>query len=262
MRGYLNYLFKDYRLLTFDEIDSTNSEAVRIAKKGINGNYVILAKRQTKGRGRNNKYWHSEEGNIYFSLLLNTNITVEMQPQLSLVTGLAVYNSIKFFAKKMFTRLNCKLKWPNDLLIGNKKLSGILLESIKTPITKDINSKCNLGNLLIIGVGINIIKSPAIIDRETTSLLEEGIIIDDPKRLLLVFLNYFDLLFTEWQNNGFLSLKNTWLKRAYKLNHSVMINGENKINGIFCGIDNMGRMQVKLPKGEIITLTEAEIIYE
>jgi BirA family biotin operon repressor/biotin-[acetyl-CoA-carboxylase] ligase len=256
------YWFKDYRLLAFDEIDSTNSEAIRIAKSGMTGNYVILAKKQTAGRGRNNKHWHSDNGNLYCSLLLDTNIAVEMQPQLSLLTGLAVYNSVKFFATKLFPKLDCKLKWPNDVLLGSKKLSGILLESINIPSTRDLSSQSNEANFLIIGVGINVTMSPMNIDRETTNLLQEGIVINDLDRLLFIFMNYFDLLFTKWQNAGFLSFKDDWLKKAYKLNQQVVINGENKMSGIFHGIDNIGRFQVKLPTGGIITLSEAEIIYE
>ena len=252
------YWFKHYNLLTFDEIDSTNSEAMRLAKTGISGNYIILASLQTSGRGRNGKHWHSDNGNIYFSLLLDVDIPIEIQPQLSLITGLAVYDTIKFFAKKLFSNLDCKLKWPNDILIGNKKLSGILLESVNV-LTKENKIQ---KRYLIIGVGINITTSPVNIDKETTSLLKEGIIIKDSKQLLFIFMNSFEEYHTIWQNNGFVSLREVWLKRVYKLNHQITINNENhKISGIFHGIDINGNFQVKLKSGEIVALNEAEIMY-
>ena len=253
------YWFKNYNLLTFDELDSTNSEAIRLAKTGIVGNHIILAKRQTAGRGRNNKYWHSDDGNLYFSLLLDVEAPIEIQPQLSLVTGLAVYNSIKFFAKTEFVNLDCKLKWPNDVLIGDKKLSGILLESINVPTHKNSVVK----KYLIIGVGINVATNPMNIGRETTSLLEEGIIIKDLMEVLLVFMNYFEEFVAIWKEEGFISLRNDWLRIAYKLNNPVTIcNGSDKISGIFHDIDNMGRFRVLLKSGDIITLSESEIIYE
>jgi len=247
--------FRNYKLLNLDEIDSTNSEAIRLAKTGIMGNHIILAKRQTSGRGRNNKYWHSCDGNLYFSLLLDIDAQTSNEPQLSIVTGLAVYETIKFVAKKSFAKLDCKLKWPNDILIGDKKLSGILLESINVITNKPKLQK----KYLIIGVGINVITNPTDIHRECTNLLKEGIIIKDLQQLLFIFMNYFEKYFIKWHDADFSSIRKSWLEKAYKLNHPVIID---KISGTFVGIDFAGRLNVKLESGKVLTLSEAEVIYK
>lgn len=84
-----------YKLIFFDEIDSTNSEAIRFAKKDKpNMEYVILAKTQTKARGRSGKNWQSSGGNLHASLLIKPSKELELLPQLSFITGLAVYNTL------------------------------------------------------------------------------------------------------------------------------------------------------------------------
>ena len=80
-------------------------------------------------------HWHSDHGNLYFNILLGHNMSIEMQPQL-LTTNLVVYCNINCFSSKLFSKLDCKLKWFNDMLICNETLSGIIFESVNLQINK------------------------------------------------------------------------------------------------------------------------------
>jgi BirA family biotin operon repressor/biotin-[acetyl-CoA-carboxylase] ligase len=112
--------------------------------KGISNKTVIIADRQIEGRGRTGKIWVSPEGNFYASLVVGQVTDISKLTELTFVTALAVGDTLLSF----ISYSNVQYKWPNDILIDVKKISGILLEK-----------RSNL-NLLIIGIGINIISVP------------------------------------------------------------------------------------------------------
>ena len=226
-----------YKLLVFDEIDSTNSEAIRIAQTSCpQENYVLLAKQQAQGRGRTTKTWYSSRGNLHSTILLYHHIDSQYISQLSFVTAVAVHSTITALASKKIN--NITLKWPNDVLINNKKVSGILIESIK--------------NYLIIGVGINIIVSPVNVDQEITNLSAEGINILSPEEILEIYITNFEKYFNIWKNQGFNKIKQYWLKRSYKLGEKITINdGNTKVTGAFMGLEIDGAIKLQLPSGEI-----------
>ncbi|MFY9589908.1 biotin--[acetyl-CoA-carboxylase] ligase [Rickettsia endosymbiont of Halotydeus destructor] len=279
----------NYKLLIFDEIDSTNLEAIRIAKTNPSLNYAILAKTQTQGRTRNGKKWQSLPGNLHASLLLKPNKELTLFPQLSFVTGLAVYDTInaliiskpysndlenwnvkqgvstrsvvklreyanpsKFYEANSSKQKSIKLKWPNDILINDKKISGILLESLTV----------SNNNYLIIGVGINIIDNPVNIDQLTTSFSAENMTIHEPTTLLDIFIVNFEKYYQIWEQKGFTEIRKAWLEKAYKLHESVTINdGNTPVNGIFKGIDELGRIIIQLPSKKISHFVAGELSF-
>ncbi|WP_341756857.1 MULTISPECIES: biotin--[acetyl-CoA-carboxylase] ligase [unclassified Candidatus Tisiphia] len=237
-----------YNLLIFDEIDSTSSEAIRMAKTCPDKNYVILAKNQTKSRGRNSRIWHSSLGNLHVSILLNHQINLAYVPQLSFVMAIVVYKTINSLTTS--SRNSIKLKWPNDILINDKKVSGILLESISI----------NNNNYLIIGIGINIKKSPVNIDQLATNLSYENIEVKDTEYLLDILMINFEKYFSRWKEQGFSKIRQYWLKHAYKLGKMVSVNdGNAKISGIFKDIDEYGGIRIQLEDGKVVTLLSPEI---
>ncbi|WP_342271400.1 biotin--[acetyl-CoA-carboxylase] ligase [Candidatus Tisiphia endosymbiont of Parasteatoda lunata] len=242
---------KKYNLLIFDEIDSTSCEAVRMAKTCPDGSYVILAKNQTKSRGRNSKIWHSSLGNLHVSILLNHKINLSYIPQLSFVMAIVVYKTINSLSVR--SENSIKLKWPNDVLINDKKVSGILLESISI----------NDNNYLIIGVGINVKGSPLNIDQLATNLSDENIEVKDLEYLLELLMINFEKYFSRWKQEGFSKIRQYWLKRAYKLGKMVTVNdGNTKISGIFKDIDENGSIRIQLASGQDYCVNYAtEIIY-
>ncbi|MCC8397882.1 MAG: biotin--[acetyl-CoA-carboxylase] ligase [Rickettsia endosymbiont of Labidopullus appendiculatus] len=240
---------KKYKLLVFDEIDSTSSEAIRMAKACSDGNYVILAKNQTKSHGRNSRIWHSSLGNLHVSILLNHKINLSYIPQLSFVMAIVVYKTINSLTASSGNSI--KLKWPNDILINDKKVSGVLLESISI----------NNNNYLIISIGVNIKESPVNIDQLATNLSDENIEVKDPEYLLDILMINFEKYFSRWKEQGFSKIRQYWLKNAYKLGEIVSINdGNTKISGIFKDIDENGSIRIQLDDGKIVTSLSSEIL--
>ncbi|XVN42995.1 MAG: biotin--[acetyl-CoA-carboxylase] ligase [Candidatus Rickettsia vulgarisii] len=232
-----------YKLVVFGEVDSTRLEAMRIAKTNPNQNYIILAKTQTNGRGRHGRSWQSISGNLHINILLKHNIDLNYLSQLSLVTAIAVYKTISSLPSK--SKNNIKLKWPNDLLINNKKVSGMILGTV--------NNDAN--QYLSIGIGINIIDNPTNIDQVTTNLIDENIEVPDVESLLNLLMINFNKYFSLWKAKGFSKIRQFWLKRAYKLKERITANyGNVKVTGIFTGIDDNGGMQILLDSGKVATL--------
>lgn len=245
---YLQWL-KKYHLLIFDEIDSTNSEAMRLAKSCVEGDFIIWAKTQTHGRGTNGRKWYSGYGNLHLSILLDRNIEISKQPQISFVSGLALYDTVYKIARNTSSQHMIHLKWPNDVMLNCKKLSGILLES------------CTIGDkkYLIVGIGVNISSSPNNIDQDSTNLLSEVIRTTDDQVLNLL-LGYFDKYFKLWQERGFIFLRQQWIKKAYKIHEVVTINnGASRISGIFQDIDVLGNICIKSAGGQIIKMNSGSL---
>jgi len=127
----------------YDSIDSTNAEALRLVGKGVVAPFVVVAERQTAGRGRRGRQWVSPFAeNIYYSLLLRIDGGMRQLEGLSLVVGLAVLQALRELGIA-----GAGLKWPNDVLVDNKKIAGILLELVGDPA--DV---CHV----VLGVGINV----------------------------------------------------------------------------------------------------------
>lgn len=262
-----------FKLIVFDEIDSTSSEAMRTAKMGIvDSNYAVLAKSQTKARGRSGKNWQSRVGNLHVSLLIKPNKELELLPQLSFVAALAVYDcmssrSSPTGSSKPTTNdaVSCfldpvrglrddivQLKWPNDVLVNGRKIAGILLESVKV----------ENNYYLIIGIGINITYHPDNIDQPTTSLISENLPPIEPQALLEKLIESFEKYYQIWHNNGFSFIRKKWLEHAYKLHENISIKYQNDIvTGLFKDIDSTGRIILQLPSKKIISFSTVELFF-
>ena len=112
-----------WRHLKLDDVGSTNAEAMQLAGEGDNGRIWVTAKSQSAGRARRGRSWDSEPGNLYASLLLVEPAPVEQMATLPLVVSLALHTAVVEACPELSERL--KIKWPNDLLLDGKKLSGI-----------------------------------------------------------------------------------------------------------------------------------------
>lgn len=244
---------KTYNLLIFDEIDSTNSEAIRLAKARVSGDFIIWAENQTAGRGQYGRSWESGAGNLHMSFLLNRNIHITLQPQLSFVTAVALHDTISHFAKESAVNLNIGLKWPNDVLINGDKVAGILLESLRA----------HDRNYLIVGVGVNIASTPESVTKPVTSLVAGGIKVQESSYFLDVFVNYFDKHFLQWERYGFIKTRKLWLSRAVNINQAITVdNGIDRISGIFKDIDLNGNMKVELASGQVCSFGAGDVLFE
>ena len=127
----------------FDSTDSTNTRAKRLAEDGAVHGTLVVADEQTGGRGRRGRVWESQKGvSIYMSLVLKPEIEPNHASMLTLITAMAVAGGIE-----KTTGLECKIKWPNDIVIHRKKVCGILTE---------MSTQMDYINYIVIGIGINV----------------------------------------------------------------------------------------------------------
>jgi len=141
----------------FKSVNSTNDLAIRIIKKTNNRSGIVIAEKQNKGRGQYGRTWSSYKGNLFVSIFFSIdNINLSLK-ELTKINCFLVKRLLSYFYKGKIT-----IKKPNDLLISRKKISGILQETL---------SKSG-ETFIIVGVGINLIKSPNIKDYPTTNLLD------------------------------------------------------------------------------------------
>ena len=154
----------------FKRVNSTNDLAIRIIKNSKNKSGIVIAETQKKGRGRYGKKWTSYKGNLFVSIFFTLdkiNLSLE---QITKINCLLIKKLLSFYYKKKIT-----IKKPNDIMINKKKISGILQEKL---------TNCNQ-TFIIIGIGINLIKSPSISNYPTTNFLElTNIKIDRNKAIL------------------------------------------------------------------------------
>lgn len=175
----------------YEEIDSTNLEAKRLSEQGAENGSVIVADRQTEGRGRRGRIWESSnDGNLYFSLLLKPDFEVQKSSMLTLVMALA---ALKACEKVSDTKL--QIKWPNDIVAGGKKLVGILTE---------LNLLPEGGYQVIVGVGINVVKQdfPEAIAEIAVSLEEASGKVIAKEDLLKEILAGFEELYLQFCKDG------------------------------------------------------------
>lgn len=245
---------KNYNLLIFDQIDSTNNEALRLAKAKVIGDFVIVARKQTAGKGQKGRKWESIPGNLHASLLLQSELDLNRLKELSFLTAVVLHKTVSDFVKKLNApKIDIKLKWPNDVLIDGKKLAGILLES----------ARINDINYVIIGVGVNTHFVPKINNTPVTSLLNEGMILRDSGDFLNQFIINFYSRFKKWQSeNSFAPIKKEWQKNAYNLNEIITLDdGVQKISGIFTGIDKEGAICIKINDEQVRKFSAGDLGY-
>jgi BirA family biotin operon repressor/biotin-[acetyl-CoA-carboxylase] ligase len=144
------------KILHYKSLQSTNTTAYRLAQQSALEWTVVVADVQTKGRGRGRKKWESPKGGLWFSILLRPNVPGPTLPLLQFLAAIATRQALE-----NETDLSVKLKWPNDLVLGNKKLGGILIES------KTLGDRISFA---ILGVGLNINQLKAQLPPGATSL--------------------------------------------------------------------------------------------
>ncbi len=194
-----SYLLNDYHLLSFDTLDSTNEEARRLAKGGGSHGAVIWAKRQTEGKGRMGRAWVSSEGNLFVSILLQPEKPLAELSQLSFVAAVAAIEALEALVPG--DRLQCK--WPNDILLNDRKLGGILLESFQAGDAGH--------SWVVVGVGVNVDSHPPRTEFPACCLKDAGVELVSAKIILSRFIHHFIERYNEWNVKGFAPVRKRWL---------------------------------------------------
>ena len=222
-----------YQLVQLAGVDSTNMEARRRAEGGAPDKTVIWASSQKDGRGRRGRSWSSPEGNLYFSILIRPKYPATEVMQLGFIMANAIADAAEGVLEKT---ASIQVKWPNDVMVNGKKISGILLESESTGD--------NGVRWAIIGVGVNIEAHPARSETEleATSLATEGAK-TSISEILSAIIRHFDAGIDEWQEHGFAPVRNAWLERAYGIGKQISVRLPNEtIPGTFKALDKNGAL--------------------
>jgi BirA family biotin operon repressor/biotin-[acetyl-CoA-carboxylase] ligase len=228
-----------YTLIAFDEIDSTNAEARRRADAGAAEGTLIVARRQSAGRGRRGREWVSPDGNLYMSLILRPDQALESAANLSFVAAVAMAEALAGLVPPMVA---ISLKWPNDVLIHGHKCAGLLLESAaRTPGTLD---------WLVVGIGVNVSSHPDDVPYPATDLAHEGAVDVTPEAVVEAFARHFLRWSDRWVDEGFTPVRAAWLAMAHGLGEAIDVRLEEEtIHGVFKGLDDDGTLLVTLEDG-------------
>jgi BirA family biotin operon repressor/biotin-[acetyl-CoA-carboxylase] ligase len=236
-----------YTLVVLDEVDSSNDEARRRAEAGAPPGTLIWARSQRRGRGRLGRPWSSPPGNLYCSLLLRPDLPMAEAAKLSFVAGLAVGEAL---SELLPEGAPVGHKWPNDVLVGGRKVAGILLESM------------TLGERLaslVIGVGVNVESHPEGLAYAVTSLKREGSAAT-PGAVLEAYLRCFDRWLGRWRDQGFAPVRQSWLARAEGLGGPIEVRfGDQTLCGAFADLDHSGALIIREPDGGRRAISAGEV---
>ena len=238
------------RILYYPELGSTMDEAARLAVEGAEEGTVVVAERQSAGRGRQGRSWVSQPGNLLLSVLFRPDPT--QLPFISIIGGLAAARTVRKVAG-----LDPRIKWPNDLMLGGRKAAGVLAESAVQG-----NRVC----YAVLGIGINVAldsTSDEVISAIAISLYEAAGQ-DIPRELLLrQLLMELDELYRrlpvegkvggsrpveEW--SGLLETTGRRVAATFR---------DERVEGEATGVDETGNLLLRLDSGEVMTLTAGDV---
>lgn len=223
-----------YTHIFLDEIDSTNTEALRRSGKGAPSGLWVWAARQNAGRGRTGRQWQSEEGNLFASLLLRPQCALRQCPQLAFAAAIAVYDVARAIGGQQFaTRLS--LKWPNDLLLDGAKLGGILLESISVAASER--------KTIVIGTGVNLASHPSQQHSPAISLASQNISVT-PMQALELLARYTAKWIDIWSEGaGWSEVRAAWQERSIPAGTRISVKiGDEPVSGFYAGITDEGAL--------------------
>jgi BirA family biotin operon repressor/biotin-[acetyl-CoA-carboxylase] ligase len=234
LKQRLDGKFIGHRLYSYEEIVSTNYEAFRLALEGALEGTALIANSQSAGKGRMERAWHSPANcNIYTSVILRPKIEPIKVPQISILTGVALAETLEIYSHDKI-----KLKWPNDVLINGKKVCGILSQ-VKTTASEV--------DFIVLGIGINVNISSnelpkEICDVATSLAIETG---REISRQELIISLYEKL--TKWykqlMKEGFGRIKEKWLSLSPMIGQSVQIMFQKEsLRGQAVGLDDDGSL--------------------
>jgi len=234
------------RTLQYDTLGSTSAEALVLARAGERGPFWVVAKSQSAGRGRRGNQWASPPGNLYATLLLLEPSPPAAAPQLSFVSALALHDAVAACAPALGPDL--RVKWPNDLLLGEAKLAGILVEGEKAP-----------GFVVAIGIGVNCASHPPDTAYPAIDLAAAGALVT-PEQIFAALASAMPRRLAQWQRGeGFADIRADWLKRAAGLGRPIKVRlPESELWGRFDGLDEHGRLLLA-GEGGLTAVTAGEV---
>ena len=225
----------------FEKLSSTNTTAKEQAEKGAKEGTTIIAETQTSGKGRMNRPWVSPRGGVWLSIILRPHIDTEDASKITLTTAVAVTGILR-----RLYNVTAEIKWPNDVLIDNKKVCGILTEA---------RLRGKTVNFVVVGIGINanfsIQALPEELRASATTLKEVLGKSVDREKLVAALLKEFEDCYKAFKNEESGKMLEEWRGMAGFLGKEVEITSfEEKVRGVAVDIDENGALIIKLKNGE------------
>jgi BirA family biotin operon repressor/biotin-[acetyl-CoA-carboxylase] ligase len=249
LKERLKTKFLGREILYFPSISSTNSYALMLAANDIPEGTVVIAEEQTKGRGRGERKWHSPPLlGLYLSIILKRKATKEMAGIYSILSGIAVAEAIGEFITIM-----PDLRWPNDILLGGKKIAGVLIEEAKE-------------KGLVVGIGVNVNGGkddfpPWLRDEATSFFLESGWVIER-NELFLSLMERFEYWYEIFCSYGSQKVLERFEEiSSYSRGRKVkLLLKDNPVKGVTAGLFPGGELKVRLSQGEELKVSASELV--
>jgi BirA family biotin operon repressor/biotin-[acetyl-CoA-carboxylase] ligase len=231
-------------------IDSTNLQAKRITGTDGKGSTLIVADTQTAGRGRMGRSWESPEGKgLYFSLLLRPRLKPNEATLITLAAGLSLGMTLKEMGAESIL-----IKWPNDILLKEKKIGGILCEM------KSMGSEVQY---VVVGIGINLSQQPEDFSRDVSARAGSLELLTgrkwDKERILENFLHAFLPEIKNLEKGGSADLIARWEQASDLLGRKIhVLSRREPLEGIAMGLNPQGHLRLKLEDGTMQNLIDEE----
>ncbi len=237
-----------YELVMHDSIDSAVSEAKRLALSGAEEGTLVWVKEQTAGRGRFDHQWLSEPGNLHCAIVLRPDESIAVTGQINYVAAVSLAIAIAGLVTPM-TEL--RYRWPNDVLLNNLKVAGILLDPCAV----------NNGNVesLVLAVNVNVKSHPKDLDDGAANMHADGFSKSTDAELLESFSRNFLSWINRWAEEGFGPIGKAWTQRANGMGEPIELQlAKETVSGEFVELDADGALVVKLADDTRRKVTVAE----
>ena len=236
------------KLIILKSTDSTNNEIKKLAALGEESGTVVTAETQTSGRGRFGRQWSSDKGGLYFSILLRTDLPPSNIAAITLAAGYAVC-----LAVREYTGLDARIKWPNDIIVENRKICGILTE---------IAAQSDSIDYIIIGIGININNTefPDEIKHKASSIHLETNKNIDKSDFFRTVLIYLDKVISSFLISISIDDMSSFKRICATIGREVSVKrGENVLKGIARDITPFGELVIETEDSQKITISSGEV---
>lgn len=236
-----------YQVYYYSELDSTMDTAYKLARGNCPGGTVVVAERQTKGRGRMTRVWHSEKGGLYFTGIWRPQLPLIQSARVGFAASLSMAESLRHLFG-----VDAKVKWPNDLLVHDRKIAGMLSQ---------IEAEADRIVFLNIGIGLNVNNTPTELAPDSISLhaiLNREV---SRKKILFDFLTRFD---TRIRNT--MAMENViddWKAYTITLGRKVkIVTSQGDYAGTALDVDSSGALILQLEDGILQTVLYGDCFHQ
>ncbi|MCK8824891.1 biotin--[acetyl-CoA-carboxylase] ligase [Fuchsiella alkaliacetigena] len=240
-------------VIYYEKVESTNKIAIAEAKEGAVEGAIVIAGEQTAGKGRLGRSFFCPPGGIWFSVILRPNLRPDFVAQLNFIGVIALAKTID-----KLTDLKPGIKWPNDILVNGRKVSGILTE---------LSAEVDQINYLVMGIGINLNidldQFPADLVNKASSVQRELGERVSKLEFFLSLITELELAYFKFQEQGFISIIEDWKEYNLTLGQEVQVdNGREVLVGKAVDIDSTGALLIKLADGRVKKVVAGDVTLE